>query len=308
MTLQNLSSVTSGLAVAYGRDGIPYINQEMTPDGRISSSAPSNEDDTSPVPYRMVRDIFVNSAQGSGLPYNQAIYANNPNWKLIIDDWHGQDTEFQNRPFSDRIQDRIQNVVTCQGDDRKCHFKFLKVTNKIEAAELLKALKANIPNAEQVKSYVEEAIYLSKVRPLSNPQHESTGYAPKNVMGFIRFYWLQNEQQKLHLITENSEYLLQPAHGKDLLVTYPNHPDAQDEKVIASACLLKEIFELRLNRKFDAVHINQHPITIQEPNTITSNLPPPYDITSNISPPDDFSYLFPPNPASSKPKDCCVLL
>ncbi|HAB98402.1 MAG TPA: hypothetical protein DCE71_01100 [Parachlamydiales bacterium] len=272
-TMPNFLRIPSaGGAFSYDQNGERYSGQRTKLVGNFqvtTASAPSVPQKQDANSYRMVRDIYINSTTNY-LPYADLIECDKWIWQHFFSlTEYGEETELRSTPFT---KGTMQNVAI-QGVKKTIEFRFRNVVKQAEAEMLSRFLNLDIPTSEQVQSYVNEAIELSLLIPL--PEHASTGYAPKNTMGLVAFYWLRNEKQPLEITTENQVYSLQPAKDKDLLVTYPCHPNAQDEKVIAAAALLKKQFETTLKRTFEAEHIPHHPIRIQEPNTITSNLPPP---------------------------------
>ncbi len=271
-TPHSLRTFSAGEAFAYDQNGERYMGQRTKLVGNfraatiIAPTVPQKQDANS---YRIVRDMYTNSTTNY-LPYADLIECDKWIWDHFFDlTEYGEETELRSAPFP---KETLQNVAI-QGVNKTIEFRFRNVVNPAEAKELSRLLNLDVPTIDQVQSYVNEAIELSLMIPL--PDDASTGYAPKNTIGLVAFYWLRNEKQPLKITTENQVHSLQPAKGKDLLVTYPCHPNAQDEKVIATASLLKKQFEVTLKRTFDAEHISHHPIKIEEPNTITSNLPPP---------------------------------
>lgn len=265
--------MNSAHAIAFGPDGKAYEDLNVKKYGDLiikTSRAPLNNT-TNDLKPDVMRVVSLNGT-GSYLPYSHACVMDFTKWSWDdIDSFTYTNKETLSfEPFSNDMQ----NVDTF-GFNKTRVIRFRKVNKPDETEALLNALASPILSVEQVQKYVDEAIFLKKM-PLDPPYRAAlkTDPAPTGVVGLVRFYWLSNVDQVLRYTShENVENSIIPDSGKDLIVTYPIHPNANMEKINATVDLLKKQFEITLQRSFDVTRIPNIPRTIKEPDTISSNFP-----------------------------------
>lgn len=264
--------MNSAHAVAIGSNGTPYVDQTIeVKDGysRITSRAPSKS--TTVDPEHVARCVFLNGT-ATFLPYSISCRTSSIefDWRIIDAQLYKNGEIVSLKPFSNSLQ----NVDTFGFGNKKV-FRFREVVKLDETNSLLAALASDVLSADKVQKYVDEAIHLKGVNLGPYQAQLKTDPAPVGCVGLVHFYWLSHTNQHLKYTSQEQvkhKIALSDA-GKDLLVTYPIHPNAADNKIDATVTLLKERFEATLGRSFNPVHIPKIPLAIDEPDTIQSNFP-----------------------------------
>lgn len=262
-------------AVAFGSDGRAYVDQITDfKNGNLwtSSQAPLSESTTiDSKQHSITRYICVNGT-GTSLPYSISCvdFSLRWNWREIDTQLYKNGENVSFKPFSNGLQ----NVDTF-GFGNKRVFRFREVTGLDETLKLSEELASGVLSADKVQKYVDEAIYLKGLNVNLDQSELKTDPVPAGFVGLVRFYWLSDTDQKLHYISQEQvqHNIVPSAVGRNLLITYPIHPNAAAHKIHATASLLQERFEATLGRSFDAVHISKIPLVIDEPDTLQSNFP-----------------------------------